>query len=77
MKIVKAGTIGKLRYELREINQSDNIYEVIIFQNHEGLCVAHNTGRVACEALITGMQIGKSRDIYSVANKKLGFTEYG
>lgn len=76
MKIIESGDIGNFAYELR-CDESEDVCEVIIFHDLMGLPVARNTSRVACEALILGMKIGKCRNIYSAAKKKLEFTEHG
>jgi len=76
LDIVERGWIGKIEYELR-CDASENVCEVILFQDGMGLPVARNTGRVACEALIAGMKIGKCRNIHTAAKKNLEFTEYG
>ena len=76
MKRVESGYIGNFEYELRCEEDAD-ICEVIIFHDNMGLPVARNSSRNACEALITGMKIGKCRNIHTAASKQLEFTEHG
>lgn len=76
-EIEESGQIGNIRYEIRCYSKQENVYEVVIFAQGMGLTVVHNSGHIACQAFIEGMKAGKCRNIGSIANKNLGFSEYG
>ena len=76
-EITETGEIGNIRYELRCYSEIANVFEVVIFADTMGLTVCSNSGEHVCQAFIEGMKAGKCRTISSVANKNIGYSEYG
>ena len=78
MNVVQKGTIGKIDYELREMESENNKYKkykIILFQDNKGLCVLRNADISEANCFINGMEVGKCRDIYSMDKKELGYFE--
>lgn len=75
--IIDSGEIGNMRYELREYGDIECVYEVVVFACAMGLTVCANSSKIACEAFVAGMKAGKCRNIGSIANKNLLYSEFG